>query len=396
MGDHDQVVGFWSYAREDNRLDGDAILNLSAALQDEFDLISGRPLKIFIDRESISWGEEWRQRIDSALTSATFLIPIITPRYFTRPECRRELLDFYGRARSFGLEQLVLPILYIDIGELSSDNSDEAIAVVGRTQYVDWRELRLEGPASTNYRRAVHQLAKRLHEIEGVASKIQLSRELDPGSDEEPGLQDLIEEIDSALPDWLSAVWGDTVNSAQMRATYDQHKERIRRLRARRSPNSAILATQLRFGPDMLPLVERFHTDGQVYVARTSQLNPLMLKLIRHLDQYPQSAILAHHILEGLSDAIENIISSEYKTNPEYLNSLAHLSHTLRRTAKLLMDTVHLAHAANEIVVKWWNMGLGEILEGDDFRPIVPTGVSNEWAREGVSDPRIIDRAVID
>jgi hypothetical protein len=53
-------------------------------------------LEVFLDRDSIRWGEEWRERIDSAVAGTTFFIPIVTPRYFLRKECRRELLSFWA------------------------------------------------------------------------------------------------------------------------------------------------------------------------------------------------------------------------------------------------------------------------------------------------------------
>jgi len=87
------TAGFWSYAHEDDMLDGGNILKLSRLIMEEYNLLSGEPLSLFVDRNDIAWGEEWRERINSSLAETTFFIPIITPRYFTRPECRRELLE---------------------------------------------------------------------------------------------------------------------------------------------------------------------------------------------------------------------------------------------------------------------------------------------------------------
>ncbi len=109
------VAGFWSYAHDDDILDGGAILELAHAIEEEYNLLSGEPLELFVDRSSIAWGDKWRERIDSALSQTTFFIPIITPRYFTRTECRRELLEFAGKAKSLGVDELLLPILYVEV-----------------------------------------------------------------------------------------------------------------------------------------------------------------------------------------------------------------------------------------------------------------------------------------
>ncbi|MGW5579360.1 TIR domain-containing protein [Micromonospora chokoriensis] len=383
MSDQGEAAGFWSYATEDNRLDGGAILDLATAIKQEFNLIASQPLNLFVDRNSVEWGDEWRRRIDIALTGAAFFIPIITPRYFTRPECRRELLDFYGKAKSLNLERLIFPISYIDVDDLKENSSDEAIAIVARVQHADWRTLRLEGPASAGYRKAVHSLAKRLHQIEREAVEIQLARELDLKAVEEPGLQDLVQEIDSALPDWLKAVLGDKVNSAQMRATYDQHQNHLNKLRARRSPRSAILATQLRYGPDMLPLAERFRADAQAYMSRSSQLNPLIIKLWRHLENHPGSESLASHIFDGIAEAIENILEPAMKSGRTYLASVAHLSQTLQKVKQIYAQADVFAQQGNDIVAGWWNMGVGELFEGRDFRPLkrVATDYGWDWER---------------
>ena len=94
------AAGFWSYAHDDDELDSGGILKLARHIEEEYNLLSGEPLELFIDHDSIAWGNEWRQRINYALAKPTFFIPIITPRYFTRPECRRELLALLRKRKA--------------------------------------------------------------------------------------------------------------------------------------------------------------------------------------------------------------------------------------------------------------------------------------------------------
>jgi hypothetical protein len=121
------VAGFWSYAHGDNELDGGAVLELARLIAAEYNLISGEPLELFVDQRSIAWGENWRERIDSSLAQTTFFIPIVTPRYFTRPECRRELLEFAAKANSLGAEELLLPILYVDVPDFSTETQTKQL-----------------------------------------------------------------------------------------------------------------------------------------------------------------------------------------------------------------------------------------------------------------------------
>jgi len=45
----------------------------------------GGEFSIFQDRNDISWGEQWKQRIEGTIDATTFLIPIITPSFFSSP-----------------------------------------------------------------------------------------------------------------------------------------------------------------------------------------------------------------------------------------------------------------------------------------------------------------------
>ena len=86
----DELAGFWCYTRDDNSQDSGRIIGLSSALANEFRMISGKALTIFVDREDIQWGEEWRVRIGEALDTTTFFFPIITPLFFESEECCRQ------------------------------------------------------------------------------------------------------------------------------------------------------------------------------------------------------------------------------------------------------------------------------------------------------------------
>lgn len=134
-------------------------------------MLTGTRIDVFLDRTDITWGQEWRRRINEGLEGTLFFIPVISPRYFQSDECRKELLTFAAHAESLGVRELLLPLVYVPVPDLSSDDpSDEAVALVARTQYVDWTELRLEDQDSPAYRRAVNALAARLVGIAHDAS----------------------------------------------------------------------------------------------------------------------------------------------------------------------------------------------------------------------------------
>lgn len=151
---------------------------LAEDLRGEYQLLTGGPLDIFWDKDALAWGDDWRSEIETALSGATFFVPVLSATYFTRPECRRELLRFAEHANSRGVDELLLPVLYSPVQQLEDDSeaADEALRLVEARQWVDWRTLRLEERSSAAYRKGVHALASRLAQImrnltspEGVA-----------------------------------------------------------------------------------------------------------------------------------------------------------------------------------------------------------------------------------
>jgi len=159
------VRGFWSYVRDDDHTDKGRILELAEDLRSEFAAITAGSLELFVDRTSIEWGDDWRAKIDEAIAQAAFLIPIITPRYFTSQACRDEILAFAAQAQAAGVPDLVLPVYWIDVRELENDPSvDEVTALVADRQRQDLRIARLADRGSSVYRQAVHELAVALAE----------------------------------------------------------------------------------------------------------------------------------------------------------------------------------------------------------------------------------------
>ena len=178
-----EPAAFWSYAHEDDEKARGGILELAKLISDEYSLLKGEELRLFIDTD-IQWGEEWRQRIENALVATTFFIPVVTPRYFTREECLNELFQFVARASGLGVIELVCPILYVMVDDLKEDSKDAAKAQIARMQYVDWTTLRLKGADSPEHIEAVHQLALRLGEVADQVATRQIARETESSARE--------------------------------------------------------------------------------------------------------------------------------------------------------------------------------------------------------------------
>lgn len=211
----DEARAFWSYVHTDDEAEGGRIVELAYDVRRQYGLLTGGALSLFLDKDAISWGDDWRERIAEALSAATFFIPIMTPRYFDSAECRRELIFFAREAKKLGVQSLLLPILYVPVPDLEENElADEALTLVKPRQYVHWTELRLEDQGSPAYRKGVARLAKRLADTvvevskapmgaEGIGAEVYQAEVVD---EEAPGFLELIVAGEEALPRWTGVI----------------------------------------------------------------------------------------------------------------------------------------------------------------------------------------------
>jgi TIR domain/Putative Ig domain len=162
-----EPAAFMSYVHLDNDQYDGQLGEFRRLLATEVRAQTGQEFVIFQDREHISWGQNWQERIDDALDVATLLIVIITPGFFRSQACRAEVARFLERERELGRSDLILPLYYITAREVENPaarESDELARVLGSRQYADWRELRFEPSTSPVVRKAIGQLASRMRD----------------------------------------------------------------------------------------------------------------------------------------------------------------------------------------------------------------------------------------
>jgi TIR domain len=153
-------VAFMSYVHADDKY-GD-LSTFRERLSDEVSAQIGTEFRIFQDRIDIGWGQQWRERIEESLDAVSFLVPIITPRFFGSEPCRAELRLFLERETKMRRNDLILPIYFIEhppLNEPSSQATDELLRVVASHQYADWRDLRFEPFTSPQVRKRLEQMA---------------------------------------------------------------------------------------------------------------------------------------------------------------------------------------------------------------------------------------------
>jgi formylglycine-generating enzyme required for sulfatase activity len=159
-----EVIGFFSYSREDNEAFKGTLSTLRKSIQGELGARLGRSrqtFRLWQDEEAIPAGKLWEAEIKAAVAQSVFFIPIVTPRAINSPHCKFEFEAFLARERALGRSDLIFPILYIDVPALERETqwrNHPVLSIVGARQYVDWRTYRLDVMQTTEERRAIGRL----------------------------------------------------------------------------------------------------------------------------------------------------------------------------------------------------------------------------------------------
>jgi len=155
---------FFSYAHVDEDQGGGQLGLLHRLLTHELRVQSGRDFPVFRDRDHLTWGQAWEERIYSVLDAANVLLPIISPSYLQSEQCVAELRWFLSRERRLGHAGLILPIYWIDIGPLDPQahpGVEDVVAVLAERQFDDWRDRRFH---VARHPEAFEPLARRIRD----------------------------------------------------------------------------------------------------------------------------------------------------------------------------------------------------------------------------------------
>ncbi len=159
---------FLSYVRLDDEHEAGRITELGKLLAGEVRFQTGQPFHIFQDRD-IRWGEAWRARIEQAVDTATFFLPVITPSFFRSAPCRTELTRFLEREKRLGRTDLILPLYYVRLcscagapGACAHAREDPLKVAVFAHQFADWRKLRHATRKPDRKRKHIDELALQL------------------------------------------------------------------------------------------------------------------------------------------------------------------------------------------------------------------------------------------
>ena len=122
-----EFAAFLSYARLDDEYQDGKVTEFRIRLENTVRMWTGeRDFQIFQDTKDIRWGEQWSDKLGSALADVLVLIPIMTPLYFSSSACRDEYDLFLERQVSLARNDLILPVYWLDCDLLDDGQRREA------------------------------------------------------------------------------------------------------------------------------------------------------------------------------------------------------------------------------------------------------------------------------
>src|ERR1700749_1359774 len=97
LSDLPELIGFFSYSREDDEDSKGALSALRDRIQRELRGQlgrTGRSFRVWQDKEAIASGKLWETEIRNAIEQSVFFIPIVTPTAVKSAFCRVEFDSF--------------------------------------------------------------------------------------------------------------------------------------------------------------------------------------------------------------------------------------------------------------------------------------------------------------
>ena len=168
LADLSEIVGFFSYSREDDEAFEGTLSALREAIQRELAAQLGRSkanFRLWQDQAAIAPGKLWESEIETAVGAAVFFIPIVTPRAVSSHYCKFEFEAFLAREHALDRTDLVFPLLYISVPALENEaqwREDPVLLIIGSRQYVDWRVFRHRDVHDRVVREAIERFCEKI------------------------------------------------------------------------------------------------------------------------------------------------------------------------------------------------------------------------------------------
>ncbi|MFF5082507.1 toll/interleukin-1 receptor domain-containing protein [Actinoplanes sp. NPDC000266] len=207
-GPGSDVSVFVSYARVDDEATHGRVSQLVKDIGNAYQSMTGHLVGVFFDIQSISLGENWRDRIRLGLSSSSIFLAFVSPAFLRSAQCREELNEFFGFLDANSSARLVMPLLYADRERIEKMfASDPLWSKITQRQATDISHLRFVDIGSAEWVRETTKIAELIEDrladfssIEGTDQEMITSIPSDEVSD---GMLERFAEVEDRAPQVL-------------------------------------------------------------------------------------------------------------------------------------------------------------------------------------------------
>ena len=353
---------FWSYVRADDEAEDGRITELGRDVAKQFGLLTAQELDLFLDLDSLNWGDMWLQRIEEAIAATAFFIPILTPRYFLSPSCRNELNLFMRSAKNLGVSELILPILYVDTPTLNNNpHNEEILNLLKNVQREDWRILRFSERDSTKYRKAVAGLAERLVEVFNTVEITDIPETLTPLAKNKEGELELMAKTEELLPQWAVTIKSMGQEVESISSMMDSATAEMKQSNQRGESLRSKLKILKKFAIDLLEPASKLESLGKRFTNQLYDLDGGMRVYIRKAKGMlekkhdPEEQRQAKEVLsntESMLESYESLITSLQEMF-EAMTSLEDISSEVRKPISIIKAGLSALLEGKKILNEW-------------------------------------------
>lgn len=345
---------FISYTHKDQEsATGGDIRQFALDIQDTMEGHFGRSIQLFLDVQSIHWGQQLQRSINDGLRTSTFFLPFITPRYVKSEACQDEFTQFSDAAQRSGSENLLLPLIWITPRELGSAPAQTPFFTRLRSiKYLDAHKGRVSDRSSAEYRQAVEEIARRLDEVMTERESQPVASDESPegasGDHDEPprGFMEYMEAAESLMPqaqkdilefledfDRLGREFR-TIPPRIAAAGLDRGKALARAEKALATPNQNLIES----GRKASNTWENLMTSLNRALSAASKIDQSALPT----DLVPQ--------LESIADQLSDMETAELE---DAATQMPHFSSHLVPTSKAVLSAVQTVRSMERSVRSW-------------------------------------------
>lgn len=361
--------GFFSYAHAD---DGFGMLSsFRDDLCAEFKRVSGSDLELFIDHESIGWGDRWQEAINMGIDAAAFFIPVLSPLYLQSPACQQEMRQYLGVVRKIGAKELFMPLLITDVARDGLELDRDLVKEVLEYQYYDARELNSLDRGSGRYRQITREVATKLFEANvkiseksratAAAGDLPASDEnkdkpddpavgsflLESMADFEPKMGELVKTI---------GVIGDDMRS--LGAIAESKTPEFEKVGKGSNVARDMIAVAASLAEEMVPVADLFEQHAKDYQRQTNEIDLHVRRLSEAACQADADSEEPSLFLDSLKEAAEASIETKRSLEgfKEQIGPLQRMSRVLYKPMRTVERATTLCLGALDVSIAWGDL----------------------------------------